>query len=90
MAEFTTKLGISNRRSRSWVVYVEPWGEDYTLLPGESLEILAQGEGAMPWFNVVERDNATQVYFEETNDWSVYCEGRPVECGHNRDVRPAT
>jgi hypothetical protein len=34
--------------------HVEPWANDYTLLPEEELEIVAFGDDAVPWFNVVE------------------------------------
>lgn len=46
MAKSFTRIGISNGRDeqRPRVIYVEPWGRDYTLLPGEDLEIVAYGD----------------------------------------------
>lgn len=81
------KIGVINSRdcSQSRVVYVEPWGEDYTLLPGEELEIVATGPNSPPWFNVVEWDQATSVYIEgDCADFAVYQAGQRLECGHNR------
>ena len=63
----TTKIGIWNDQNatRSRVIYVEPWGEDYTLLPDEKLEIVADsGADDIPWFDIVESNDATQVYCE--------------------------
>src|SRR5262249_54509773 len=59
---FTAKLGVSNSRSKPQVVAVEPWANDYTLLPGEELEIVAFGDAELPWFHVVEWDGVSQVY----------------------------
>lgn len=83
----TTRIGIINDSSNqsSRVVYVEPWGEDYTLLPGEELEIIADSNAKeMPWFNVVESYGATSVYCENTSEYVVLQDGRELECGHNR------
>jgi hypothetical protein len=61
-----------------------PWANDYTLLPGEALEIVAFGKIVLPWFNVVEWEGITQVYCEETADFKVLQGGRELECGHQR------
>ncbi len=82
-----SKIGISNHcnNPRSRVVYVEPWGEDYTLLPNEKLEIIAQpSDDIAPWFYIVESDVYTQVYCEATCDFEIWQEGQRLECGHNR------
>jgi hypothetical protein len=81
---FTTKLGVSNSRRKPQVVAVEPWANDYTLLPGEELEIVAFGDTALPWFHVVEWDGTSQVYCEDTADFKVVQKGVELECGHNR------
>jgi hypothetical protein len=81
------KIGVINGRdsSRSRVVYVEPWGEDYTLRPGEELEIVAWGESVPPWFNVVEGDTATSVYVEgDCKEFAVHQAGQQIQCGHKR------
>jgi hypothetical protein len=83
----TAKLGVINSCDSAGprVVYVEPWGEDYTLRPGEELVIVATGRASPPWFNVVEYDGATSVYIEgHCPGFAVYQDGRRVECGHNR------
>lgn len=86
MYPFASKLGVTNSRNGPQIVAVEPWANDYTLLPGEQLEILAFGKIASPWFNVVEWDGTTQVYCEETSDFKVLQGGRELECGHQRQA----
>jgi hypothetical protein len=81
---FCSKLGFRNARKVPHVVAVEPWGNDYTMLPEEELEIMAYGEAAMPWFSVVEWDGCTQVYCEQTDDFRVLQGSRELECGHQR------
>ncbi len=50
MHPFSTKLDFKNSHKRAHVVAVEPWGHDYTLMPNESLSIIAFGDLAVPWF----------------------------------------
>jgi hypothetical protein len=81
---FISKLGICNSRKAPQIVAVEPWANDYTLMPGEELQIVAFGKKAVPWFNVVEWDGTTQIYCEETDDFKVMQHDRQLECGHQR------
>jgi hypothetical protein len=88
MYPYHSKLGISNRRDAPQVVAVEPWAEDFTLMPGEELEIIAHGSEAMPWFHVVEWDGTSQVYCEACASFEVLQGGVRLECGHNRQPEP--
>jgi hypothetical protein len=81
---YTSKLGVWNSRSAPQVVAVEPWANDYTLLPGEKLAIMAFGEKAVPWFTVVEWDGTSQIYCEDTVDFKVLQGDHELECGHQR------
>jgi hypothetical protein len=89
MPSHRSKLGISNRRDVPHVVAVEPWADDFTLLPGEELEVVALGEESVPWFYVVEWNGASQVYCNEADDFEVLQGGVRLECGHNRQQDPA-
>lgn len=80
----SSKLGVSNARPTPQVVAVEPWANDYTLMPGEELVIVAFGDTAVPWFHVVEWDGTSQVYCEDTVDFRVLQSDRELECGHQR------
>ena len=84
MYRHSSKLGIWNSRTVPQVVAIEPWANDYTLLPGEKLTIVAFRGEAVPWFNVVEWDGTSQVYCEDTVDFKVLQGDRELECGHQR------
>ncbi len=81
---YQTKVGISNSSKTPRVVYVEPWAEDYTLLPNEELLVEAFGVKAMPWFTLVEWADDTQVYCNDTDNFRVSQNGKELECGHKR------
>ena len=87
MYAFSNKLGISNSRTVPRIVAVEPWADDYTLLPGEELVVIAYGKNTVPWFYIVEWDDTTQVYCQETADFKVMQGERELECGHNRQSK---
>ena len=59
-----SKVVISNYLGSSHprIVYVEPGGAHYKLLPGQELEIIATTIGFPATFRVVESDLATQVH----------------------------
>jgi hypothetical protein len=84
MYPYRSKLGVSNSRDAPQVVAVEPWAEDFTLMPGEELEVVAFGKAAVPWFYVVEWDGTSQVYCNAAADFEVLQGGVRLECGHNR------
>ena len=84
----SSKLGISNHKATPHVVAVEPWGEDFTLLAGEELEIVACGDTNIPHFELVESEGSTQVYCEETVSFKVLQGSVELACGHNRQPGP--
>jgi protein involved in polysaccharide export with SLBB domain len=86
-------LKFSNESGAPRVIYVEPAGGDYTLMPGEELEI--QVEEELPkTFCMVESANYTQVFLENVtlkNLMTVYTvnqNGREIEAGHNNEHNP--
>jgi hypothetical protein len=85
----SAKLVASNyRRDGSTVtVWLEPLGEDYTLLTGESLEIVATRTGLTPWFDVGNVESGLTVVIEGgPQAFAVYQNGRQLQCGHNREA----
>jgi hypothetical protein len=91
MAKFTTKIVFSNSHERPHTIWVEPVGEDFTLLPGESLEIISRGNKTPSYFSVVETEGNTQAYIENKADgfdvlldFDVLQGGHKLKCGHNR------
>jgi hypothetical protein len=84
---FGAAIEVSNDQDAPQVVYVEPWGSDYTLLPQEKLQVVAFGSTRTPWFTFAEADDAIQVYCEDADDFQVYQDGKLLECGHQRGVQ---
>ena len=83
---FSSKLGVWNARKAPQVVAVEPWANDYTLLPDEKLAVIAFGKLRTPWFNIVESDGTTQVYCEDADNFKVVQGERELGCGHQRQA----
>jgi len=86
MYKFTAKLEVSNFRKLPQIVVVEPWANDYTLLPGEELVIVAFDDRQVPWFHVREWDGTTQVYVQVGADFKVWQGKNELQCGHNRQT----
>jgi hypothetical protein len=85
MARFSAKIEVSNDTKEPRIVWLEPWAEDYTLLPKEVLLILARSESEQPWFHVVIGEKHTQVYSEAGDMAEVFQNGISLSCGHKRE-----
>jgi hypothetical protein len=80
-----TTFTYRNDTARPIVVFVEPWGADYTAMPGQQLRVLAQGEGdARPHFELHQSEDGVQLWCESSCAYEVFMDGIEVECGHNR------
>jgi hypothetical protein len=79
---------IHNDRSRPYLVWIEPWGEDYTLLPQQRLIVTSTVSSPIdrPAFALVESDTGTQLYIETGNYPELLVDGIPVVCGHSRQA----
>ncbi|MFZ6799533.1 hypothetical protein [Undibacterium sp. Di24W] len=84
MSFYRSKISFNNQRNIPLVIVIEPWGEDYSLMPGEQLELLAYGRNGTPWFHVVEWDDSSQVYCEDADSFKVVQQNVELKCGHNR------
>ncbi len=87
MGDYSATLGVSSslNSSRPRPIYVEPWGEDYWLFPGDSFEIVALSHETLPSFNMVETDESTQIYLEGgCHDFAVKLHGLHIEGGYQR------
>src|SRR5258708_38505403 len=89
MNTFESTIGIINSTAKPRVVWVEPWDSDYTLLPGERLEITIRDETRLPWFVVEEQDAATRIHIEPGTLYYVTQGGRHLVNGHNRGAGSA-
>ena len=89
MAILSNKIRLTNDTSRTRVIWVEPWGADFALAPGEWFEITATGVNFTPYFNIVDLDDGTQVFVEGPDpmqtDYTVSQVGRQVAVDHDRE-----
>lgn len=85
MKHCSPRMMITNDGSDPLVVFVEPWGRDFTLLVGESFDLVLEGGSPESHFNTFCSPNRITVYAEgAVEDVLVYQGGTRVECGHNR------
>lgn len=95
LSPFSARITIRNSGLRPRIIWVEPIPEDFTLLPGEELTVLARDQEDVPGFMLLEYDgptqSATQVYLEQSvdtpyDDYDVIQNGVRLETGHNRQA----
>jgi hypothetical protein len=82
------KLHVTNDLPAVITLWLEPWGEDYIMLPDETFEVVAKGTAAEFYFHVIYNAADIKVYAEGSCDAiSMFQDGRQLECGHNRALR---
>lgn len=86
--KYPVAIAFTNDRTKPHVVWVEPWGEDYTMLPKDECVVLAERIEASekPCYWLVETEGNTQVYCEQLDYPKVTINGVQVQCGHNREA----
>ncbi len=83
--KFRQNLSIGNSRSHIMLVMLEPWGEDYWLLPGESFYIKVESTSGDFWYHTQIDKEYTSVCVD--GDYESVCvmqNDEVLECGHNR------
>ncbi len=86
---YSARIVIQNQTEWPRVVFVEPFGEDFTLLPGESLDVVARGSRGeeLPYFQVWETVDTSSVWIEgDFREYDVLQGGIKLECGHQRQA----
>jgi hypothetical protein len=86
MNQYPSKISFSNESPHPRVVWIEPWAEDFTLLPKESLAVHASSKNEIPWLGIIEWDDCqTQIYVEPLEvSYTIVQAGRQLTSGHNR------
>ncbi len=51
-----TKIKLTNDRSTFVTMWLEPWGEDFGMSPGDEFEVIAVDAGENFFFHVVSED----------------------------------
>ncbi len=79
------KCKISNDKENPLTLWLEPWGEDYTLLKNDTFEIEAESFDNQCNFHFVQIDNGLQIYVEGFYEMKgVFQNTKLLKCGHNR------
>ncbi len=79
------KLRVTNKRATFITMWLEPWGEDYGMMPGDEFEVVAADAGEGFYFQLINEEADVKVYAEgDVRPVSVYHKGAELSCGHNR------
>jgi hypothetical protein len=85
MATFTQRIKVSNDRASFATLWLEPWGEDYGMPPGDELEVVAVNAEEGFYFHIEYVEKGIKVYAEgDATHVSVYQSGKMLLCGHER------
>ncbi len=80
-------LTVRNRgTTKATVLYLEPWGEDYWLLPGDEVSVETAEERKQDVFSVDMQDEGIQVWVQATQAVVVSASGVVLDSGHQRPV----
>jgi hypothetical protein len=82
-----TTLRFWNSRTTAWTIFMEPLGEDFTLLAGEHVEITVVGFKEAPRFTIDEGETCTVIWID--NSWQDYYltkDGKRLQCGYQREA----
>ncbi|MFK0113849.1 hypothetical protein [Streptomyces sp. NPDC091217] len=90
-------LPVENSGTSPLCLFVEPYGEDYWLAPGEAFTVKPDGEGIDVWFSTYVSQDCIAVWLYEDGDPArvvldhkvVDANGISLDCGHQRPRRPA-
>lgn len=82
-----SRLVIRNDFERNLTLYLEPWGEIYTLLPEDEFEILAEGIDESFYFNVDAGDEVMVWSYGQLENIGVYQKGELLECEPGSPVK---
>lgn len=85
MGALTQRIKVSNGRPSFMTLWLEPWGEDYGMSPGDEFEVVAEDAEGGFYFHVSHDEKGTKVYAEGVaKRLAVYQNGVTLSCGHNR------
>ncbi len=81
----TVKIKVSNDFPEPITLWLEPWAEDYRMMPKDEFEIIAKNVEEDFYFYVVfDKDKIISAEGQVT-DIGIYQNGKLLECGHNRE-----
>ena len=79
------RIKVTNHRATFVTLWLEPWGEDYGMLPGDEFDVVAADAGDDFYFHLTSEDRDMKLYAEgDVREVTVYNGGAELSCGHNR------
>ncbi|MET7872635.1 hypothetical protein [Streptomyces cyaneofuscatus] len=79
------KTSVSNETNSMLCLWVEPWGTDHWMRPGEEFTVVTQTEFEDSPFNVVVHSQGITVWVNSGSDSEVFDKnGDLAPCGHQR------
>ncbi|GIH29287.1 hypothetical protein Aph01nite_75970 [Acrocarpospora phusangensis] len=90
------KIRLNNDTGAMLGIWIEPWGTDHWMKPGQTFTVVAGHSGPPPSgevpvddvpFDVVVHDQGVSIYVNVVHEASVYDEsGTEAHCGHQRPL----
>jgi hypothetical protein len=81
MGKKSLKLEVTNSIDTPLSLFIEPWGRDYTMLPGETFELVMEGGSDSSLFNIRHNEKRIEVYAESgCLDVLVFQNGKELSC----------
>ena len=79
------EISVRNKFSKFVTLRLEPWGEDYGMLPDDTFEIIAKNVGKDFYFQI-DFGEDIKVWAEgQVVEIGVYQNQKLLQCGHNRE-----
>ena len=79
------RIKLTNDRATFVTLWLEPWGEDYGMSPGDEFEVVAVDSQEGFYFHVISEENNLKLYAEgDVRQVAVSQSGAVLSCGHNR------
>jgi hypothetical protein len=79
-----TKIRVRNEFPNSMTLWLEPWDEDYGMLPNDEFEVIAKDVDDKFYFQVDIGQEIKVWAVGQVTDIAVYKDNQLLECGHNR------
>ncbi len=81
-------MNIENRSKKPFVIFVEPWGIDFWIKPGETFQVRAIDViGDLDYHCVYHSDEEVAIYISGANDFAVLQDGVVLDHGHQSPER---
>ena len=79
------RIRVTNGRAAFMTLWLEPWGNDYGMAPGDEFEVVAADAADNFYFHLVDEGSGLKLYAEgSVTQLAIYHGGEEILCGHNR------